>query len=359
MKLFPNGLTVESLRARHGAPTAATAAVAAVARTHTVIPVHALFDWRSSDEAILDDANFRLDDKKIAADTLFELNKLPRCSRIQFREDTHEYFVDGQRAPWSGTTFSHYCERAFDADAVLARMLRKPGWARGKGHVRADGSEMDAEEIKRAWIDNGTVQSRRGTLLHWQIECHFSGHEVAEPHSPEFQMLLHFERAFMDSLGLVPWRVEMNLFHCGLRLAGQADLVCRDPGGKLVIIDWKRSREIRELTFSQERGTTPRADEMQRAPLAHLPNTNRYTYNLQLNTYRHMLETEYGLEVSGMYMVILHPSQDGPHVYEVPRMEAEIETLVRHIGEEKCIDASPRPGDGAVFSPDGLVFTRH
>lgn len=306
-----------------------------------------LCDWRLSDEEFRDDTKFCWADKAGYQDTLGSLNATPRDSRCLFVEATHAYYIDEQRVPWSGTTFSHYCEVHFDADAVLART--RPGWARRKGLVRADGTEMSAEEIKEVWARNGESQSRRGTLLHWQIECHFNGYAIGEPRSPEFNMFLLFEREFLDALGLVPWRVEMNLFHCGLCLAGQADLICRDHGGRLVILDWKRSKEIREVGFNNER---------QRAPLGHLPNTNRHCYNLQLNTYRHILETEYGEKVSGMYLVILHPNQQPavPHVYKVPVMEEEIAALVLQVSTDKGVSTQSFPGPDSPFVLAGTRF---
>jgi len=184
--------------------------------------------------------------------------------------------------------------------------------------------------------------------MHWQVECHLNGYRVGEPRSPEFELFLFFERTFLRALGLTPWRTEMNLFHCGLRLAGQADLVCLDGRGDLVILDWKRSREIKSCS----------PDGNMRAPLEHLPSCNRFTYYLQLNTYRHMLETEYDLRVSAMYIVVLHPEQRpyGPHVYAVPRMEAEINALAAHVGELKGFCPAPRPGADAPFETAGLHF---
>ena len=311
------------------------------------IPNGTLCDWRYTDEEFRDDAKFCWGDKEGYTDSLGVVNATPRDARCIFVESTHIYTVDGQRVPWSGTTFSHYCEKHFNADLILSRT--KPGWAQKKGYVKEGGEEMNFEEIKDVWAKNGCSQSRRGTLLHWQIECYLNGYSIGEPHSPEFRMMLQFEKAFMDALGLTPWRVEMNLFHCGLRLAGQADLVCKDHAGDLVILDWKRSREIKEDGFN---------NEMQRAPLSHLPNTNRHCYNLQLNTYRHILETEYGFKVSGMYLVVLHPDQfpPVPHVFKVPVMHAEIATLVRQVVVDKGVSAENYPGAESPFDLSSTSF---
>jgi hypothetical protein len=187
-----------------------------------------------------------------------------------------------------------------------------------------------------------------GTLMHWHIESYFNGYVIEEPHSEEFKMFLAFERDFLDPLGLVPWRVEMNLFHCGLRLAGQADLICKDPAGHLVILDWKRSKEIKERAH---------LGIMQRPPLQHLPNTNLHCYNLQLNTYRHILETEYGYTVSGMYIVVLHPKiSPSPHVYKVPLLHKEIASLVKKVSEDKGVSSENFPGPLSPFDLGGTKF---
>ena len=56
---------------------------------------------------------------------------------------------------------------------------------------------------------------------------------------------------------------------------------------------------------------------------------------MQLNLYRYILESEYGLSVSGMCLGIAHPLRAGPLCIEVPRLEAEIAMLVEaeHTGK--------------------------
>ena len=113
-----------------------------------------------------------------------------------------------------------------------------------------------------------------------------------------------------DSLGqIVAARLsasQVNLFHCGLVLAGQPDLLMRDVKGNIIIVDWKRSRQIR---FENDRCSL-------KYPLSHLPDScrrscfsvfvplpdlscennmrvvkdcNFWLYSLQLAVYRHML----------------------------------------------------------------------
>ena len=50
-------------------------------------------------------------------------------------------------------------------------------------------------------------------------------------------------------------------------------------------------------------------------------------YALQLNLYRYILETEYRLCVSGMYLAVVHPELSSPRLIEVPRLEQEMHAL--------------------------------
>ena len=120
---------------------------------------------------------------------------------------------------------------------------------------------MTEPEILEAWRVNGLIQSRRGTLMHWHIEMYLNGYDLAEPQSPEFLQFLCFKQSFLDPLGLLPLRTEFSMFHCGLCMAGQADLLCLDGNGEVVIIDWKRSANIKTQGF---RG------QMLHAPLEHM-----------------------------------------------------------------------------------------
>ena len=105
-----------------------------------------------------------------------------------------------------------------------------------------------------------------------------------------------------------------------MRLAGQADLLCKDTYGKLIIIDWKRSREIK---YTNPYRTL-------KEPLEHMDDTNYNMYSLQLNMYAYILESEYGFEVSRMILGVFHPLIDEARCIEVPRLTEEIALLVEH-----------------------------
>ena len=139
-----------------------------------------------------------------------------------------------------------------------------------------------------------------------------NGVEVAEPHAPEFKQICQIYHALLLQ-GMVPHRTALCIFHVGLHFAGQIDALFLDANWKLVIVDWKRVRNLRTDGF-----------DPLRYPLDRLPDSNYWIYSLQLNLYRYILETEYAHDVSGMYLAVVHPEQSLPRLAEVPRLDAEM-----------------------------------
>ena len=199
-------------------------------------------DWRLPDDEFL--ASFRLPSRDDGG-PLAVLNPLARDKRISFDELSHTYTIDGRvLVPRSVTGLLHEFTSEFNPERALRMMKQGREWEYKKYELEAQGLSSEDDDILRRWALNGKVASARGTLLHYHCEQMANGREIEEPHSPEFQQA----RMIYDSLlalGLRPFRTELSMFHCGLRLAGQADLVCRDGEGDLVIVDWKRVRCIK------------------------------------------------------------------------------------------------------------------
>ena len=245
---------------------------------------------------------------------LQDRHPFPREDRVVFHEHDHSYFVDGVRVPRSVTSLLHAYATPFEPARALACMKRRD-WDVKREAMEQQGMRTSDEDIMARWRRNGEVQSKRGTLLHYHAECLLNGVEVNEPQSPEFVQVRTLYRAFLLR-GMTPHRTELCVFHCGLRVAGQIDALFLDPDCKLVIVDWKRVRNIRTEGF-----------DPLRYPLDHLPDTNFWMYSMQLNLYRYIIQTEYGLAVSCMYLAIVHPELPCPRLMEVPPLDAEISEL--------------------------------
>jgi ATP-dependent exoDNAse (exonuclease V) beta subunit len=261
-----------------------------------------------------------------------------------FHEEDHRYVITNAdaekvRARSSITGLVSRFHEHFDANEVVGKMRRSRNWRQKRlEYLQDNGEEMTDEQIREKWNFNGRVQSARGTLMHYHIEQYLNGCRIEQPHSPEFQQFLVFQDTVLKARCLKPVRTEASLFHCGLRVAGQCDLLCRDLAGRIVIVDWKRSKEIR------------RHNRYQRMlpPVEHLDDCNYWHYALQLNLYRYVLMSEYGEDVSGMLLGVFHPTQTEPLCVEIPPLDADVNAIVEHLrqlGEA----GDPVPGPQAHF----------
>jgi hypothetical protein len=129
---------------------------------------------------------------------------------------------------------------------------------------------------------------------------------------------MNFWQKFGDDLE--PYRTEWEVWTEEYRLTGSIDMIFRRKSDNTyVIYDWKRSKEIK--TQNEFGGTAL-------YPMEHLPDTNYWHYTLQLNVYRWFLETYYGLKISDMYLIILHPENNNFLRMKLNRLEEEIEQMM-------------------------------
>jgi hypothetical protein len=296
---------------------AATGSAWLPASNDDVVSIAEVADWRLSDAAFL--AVFRLP-TKTGEGHLARANPFPREERVSFDADPHKYTIDGVVAPRSVTGLLHAYAEPFNPARAVASMRAGKNWEERRAELEVLGVDTDCDEdIERYWRLAGQVARARGTLLHFHAEQVVNSRRIEEPHSPEFKQLRKILHDF-NNRGWTLYRAEVNIFHCGLRCAGQPDLICKDTDGCLVLIDWKR---IPKLSFDNLYDTL-------RYPLQHLPNTSYWLYALQLNAYRFVLEAEYAMSVAGMWLGLIHPHLVAPRLVEVPRMENEMEALLEH-----------------------------
>mgnify|MGYP001086936540 CR=1 FL=1 len=227
---------------------------------------------------------------------LAESTPHPLDVRVTFEEDTHTYgvqFEEGGPFETAGiistSGFVHGYFGHFDADVVIPKMRR------GRNFKDSKYKDMTDAEIKAGWEANGERASRRGTLLHFLLECHMNGFDLETSifaGLEDVQSYFKWRNDYFDPKGLVPFRTELR-FSSGpeLRLTGTADLLAirddhpgpEETGGllELSLIDWKFSKGVKnENRFGKGTG-----------PCAHLPDCNGAHYGLQQNIYRWFFET--------------------------------------------------------------------
>jgi len=284
-----------------------------------------------------------INDGALTWQRLAVLNKHPRDDCIQFEEETHTYTINGVRNGWTSCTgFLHNFFGHFDADAVIAKMMRSPKWYESKYFG------MTATEIKKQWSDKGTASSEAGTRMHLDIE-HFYN---AMPHAlvkdsvlvadkgetcdwslddgwtgmavddwvpavgPEWNYFIDYQ--IRHGSLFTPFRTEWLVFDEEHKVAGSIDMVYAKPDGTLAIYDWKRIEELKtENKFQSGLG-----------PIAHLPDTNYWHYSLQLNVYRYILQKHYGVVVSELALVVLHPGNSSWRVARLNFMDDEVAEMM-------------------------------
>lgn len=278
-------------------------------------------------------------DGALAWQRLAVLNHHPRDDRIQFEEETHTYTIDGARKGWTSCTgFLHNFFGHFDADAVIAKMMKSPKWYESKYFG------MTATAIKKQWNDKGKAASEAGTRMHLDIEHFYNAMPHALVHESvrtaaaretcawsmedgmagmtvdkwtpaegtEWEYFLDYQRRHGSTF--IPWRTEWLVFDEEHKVAGSIDMVYMKPDGTLAIYDWKRTEGLKtENKFQSGFG-----------PVNHLPDTNYWHYSLQLNVYRYILQKYYGYVVSELALVVLHPENSSWQVARLNFMDEEV-----------------------------------
>jgi hypothetical protein len=278
-----------------------------------------------------------------------------RDKNIEFYSQGHRYEIrtDPRKRYTSVTTLVHSQFPKFDADAIIAKIMRSKGWVPGHKYWG-----QTAAEIKALWNSSGAAAAGSGTNLHEQIELFMndsrfsfvythnellqeyniakkyiedatatatttatttaSATATATATALEWDFFIQF---VADHPHLKPYRTEWLIYHEDAKVAGSIDMVYENPDGTLEIYDWKRCKDIIKVNDWNETSTNPQ--------LKHIPATNFWQYSLQLNLYKRILEDKYGKTVTKLCLVRLHPDAiDATYeLLEVPFLLKEINDL--------------------------------
>jgi len=241
---------------------------------------------------------------------LAQKNIHERDTHIKFDEGPHIYHIDGDSSYTSVTTWNHSHFKKFDAYGIIKKMMSGKNWKKNKYYG------MTAKEIKKLWSDNGKKASTAGTKMHYDIECFYNNMEIKND-SIEYEYFLSFHKQHTE---LEPFRTEWMIYDKDLKLAGSIDMIFKNKDGTLSIYDWKRCKGIKKEN---------RWDSAITECINHLPDSNFWHYSLQLNTYKAILEKNYGVKVKDLYLVCLHPDNKNQSYQKikVPNLKKEIKSL--------------------------------
>ena len=236
----------------------------------------------------------------------------PRDSHITFDEGPHIYTIDGDSDYMSVTTWNHSHFAKFNADKIISKMMASKNWKNSEYYG------MTRNEIKKKWNKNRDEAATAGTKMHYDIECYYNNNNVNN-NSIEFS---YFKNFLKDFGHLKPYRTEWMVYDKKLKLAGSIDMIYQNDDGSLRIYDWKRCKLIKKDNPWQN-AITP--------CISHFPDTNFWHYALQLNTYKYLLEKNYGKTISEMCLVCMHPNNKNETYIRlvVPDLSKEVKQLMK------------------------------
>ena len=248
---------------------------------------------------------------------LRDINKHPRDDQIVFDEGPHTYYINGKPAKTSVTTLVHHYFPKFDADAIIDRMMNSRWWYKSKYYVEGVANDVRKEEIKQQWKQAGQDACTHGTYMHKTIEDYYNHQPLSHPDTIEFNMFLEFASDHKDQL--VAYRTEWEVFMEEIDLAGSIDMVFENVDGTFSIYDWKRTKEIKLKNDYNSRGLDI---------MSQYDDCNYVHYSLQLNIYKYILESKYGMKIRDMFLVCMHPDYDRYKKYEALNLQNEVEQIV-------------------------------
>ena len=137
-------------------------------------------------------------------------------------------------------------------------------------------------------------------------------------------------------------------------------MIFENKDGTLQLYDWKRAKEIKK----ENRWDSALVD-----CISHMPDSNFWHYSLQLNTYKYILEKNYGKKVTHMFLVGLHPNNKNNSYmrHEVSSLTKEMEDLVElrkksvnvNQSSSTSFDTSSMTAEEAAETIDKLVNIRN
>lgn len=248
---------------------------------------------------------------------LNELNAHERDQHIEFDEPTHVYTIKGDSNYTSVTTWNHSHFGHFDSDEIIDNMINS-----GK----LDDPEYkyygkSREEIKAMWAQNGLEASTAGTKTHLHIEYFYNNMTVNDD-SIEY---VFFQNFVKDHPHLEPYRTEWCVYDEDLKIAGSIDMVFKDiTNGEYYIYDWKRTKKIDYEGFGGKKAKTH--------CIRHVDDSNFWHYSLQLNVYRKILASLYGINTTKLCLVVLHPDNCSKNyeIVDLPFMDEEVTSLWKY-----------------------------
>jgi len=243
---------------------------------------------------------------------------------ISFDPFEHIYLYNGTKELSAVSNVINQFFEPFDVLSISQYVARRDG--------------VLQEYIIEKWDQEGAKSRDVGAFMHAQIE------RVINNERPQTSMTFDYQGAYVNTheeisivpeiqyfqkfladAQIVPFRTEWHIYDLECGIAGTIDLLCKNKG-VYEIYDWKRSRKALP-TEPVYRYSINGLDS--------IPDISFYHYALQQNLYKYMLEKNYGISVSNMYIVIFHSCYLEYKLLKLPEMNEAIKIIESYLKNQR------------------------
>lgn len=248
-------------------------------------------------------------------------DELQVFQRISFKEETHQYMIDGQLTDGpSVTQLINRYKKPFDKDAVSKKISKKLGIAQ--------------QELLDDWKEKNLYSTTIGTMLHLYAESTFLNKDVEyqgqnldslqeetkikiKKNLPK--LIEQFNAFYIDHKHLKCVESELILGDInGTRVCGTADLlVYNEQTQRCEILDFKTNKKIEKYN-SHSNLLKPFSDYSQ---------SELSIYTIQLNVYKYIIEAYTSLKIDKLKLIWFQHTNPTYQIFELVNIQPKIREL--------------------------------
>lgn len=237
-------------------------------------------------------------------------NKLLEAFKdIDFIEETHSYYLNGEQLPSVSSLLKHFYEE-FDSYNIGLRYAEKMG--------------LRPEDVWKSWEGTSKIATDKGHRVHTFAENYANWRYFGIGQCPEVTCkqtlgVIQFFNSFPSWLN--PAATELQMYNEEYGYSGTADLPLQnDRTNKLLVTDYKSNLEL----FDESKPLLYHID-----PSYGLRQDNYGKYCLQFSFYQLLLELK-GFEVEDRVLIWLNEDKENKKLYRTYRTPDLSKEILKH-----------------------------
>lgn len=192
---------------------------------------------------------------------------------------------------------------------------------------KAEKDNKTEDAVFDEYVTTRDIAADKGTDLHKEIEVFLENRTIPKIISHEFNLFLKFYGNKIITEKIKFYEAEKMIISKEYNVAGTIDCLFKKQDiDEYVMYDWKRSKKVAINGRPRIFGYGFALSE-----LNHLDNSSYNRYCLQQNIYKYILEKEYGIKISSMWLVVLHENYPTYYNFKVPERLKEAEIILKSL----------------------------